>query len=194
MAQTMNIFNCLFELCRACQDGLASSLIPHFICCANAASSSIRLCKRSNLAYSSKVSKDGQDGRPPMQSSLPAALDLQKWTHCYPFFAMMNLSPLCLSLKSLWRQWLAFQSSKAVTVWTVLSLRGWSSWSSSEGSSRKVFFTMALLQDEPWPCCSWRGWWMMDDGGTMHRHASYLQRMDCSNTFVSTWPQSSDSA
>lgn len=93
MAQTMNIFNCLFELCWACQDGLASSLIPHFICCASAASSSIRLCKRSKLAYSSKVSKDGQDGRPPMQSSLPAALDLQKWTHCYPFFAMMNLSP-----------------------------------------------------------------------------------------------------
>lgn len=135
-------------------------IIPHFICCA----STFRLFGCANAASSPIQSRSRRMGRmaghpcnrvcqlPWICRNGPIATPSSQWR---------NLSPLCLSLKSSWRQWLAFQSSKAVTVWTVLSLRGWSSWSSSEGSSRKVFFTMALLQDEPWPCCNWRGWWMM---------------------------------
>ena len=181
MAQNMSIFNCLFELCWACQDGLASSLHCasfHLLCkyisstgCLNAASSPIQ-------------SRSRRMGR---MAGHPCNRVCQLPWICYPFFAMTRKSLTTLPQPKLFVVSVAcfskFQGRDRVNcpklAWLIFL----------------IFVRRKLQESVLHNGLTMVLTWMVDDGGTMHRHSrSYLQCMHCSNTFVSTWPQSSDSA
>ena len=172
-----------------------------------------------------KVSKDGFDGSPPMLSSLPAALaspsralysirfsrfsPLHTWI--FRSFNMFHFNPLHLdNLEFISPNFIPFSSIfsqglgslkflwifKAAAVWTVRSLGGWSS---SEGSSRKVFLTMALVMHSLCQSAAAKGVQLdvvsIDWSTLLHgfMEVSVPHAMHC-REFLSSGPQSSDSA